>query len=195
MVTKVHNPGLEAFDFTDLLEADQLLLQYALEEAEQAYNPLLNRWAVGVAVRIMQEGIPYLREALARTLPGVRIRTERIVPVIVGSNVEDPDQVFLCECGEGIALAAAQSSRVGDFCEAIAIVGKRVGPEFQSRVLLPCDRCRGRISGYARRSSVGANFKILLGTQQLEEEKVVVTTIGELPPFDANGIDVRTLGG
>ena len=182
--------------FSDLPQADQQLIEFAAEQADHAYNPLLGRWAVGVAVRIRQTGEALFHTALRR-LGAQRMRSGTVL-MVGGSNVEDPDQVALCECGEGIALGTAHSLSVGDHCDAIAIVGKREGEEFGYTALTPCHRCRGRIWAYAQRSGLGENFPILLAPQKFHEEEglVIVTTIGELEqkiPFSARGVDTRQL--
>lgn len=176
--------------FNELEPADQELVEWAANASSQAYNPLLGRWAVGVAVRIQEGGVPELLATLRR-MTGTRIRGDRVKRIIAGSNVEDPEQVRLCECGEGIGLAGTQAFGVGSYCEAIAIVGRREG--FEYTILTPCDSCRGRIRGYARRSGVQGGFRIILAPLNYRECKVILTTLDELPPFYIGGIDCRTL--
>ena len=180
--------------FLDLPKADQQLVELAAEQANYAYNRLLWRWAVGAAIRIHPDGEENFREALRR-LGAERVR-KGIACMVGGSNVEDPDQIALCECGEKVALAATQSLGVGDYCEAIAIVGKREGEEFDYIALSPCDTCRGRIRGYGRRSGMNECFPILLAPREFREDdaRVIVTTLGELQreiPFNVEGIDMK----
>ena len=180
--------------FLDLPQADQQLVEFAAEQADNAYNPLMRRWRVGAAIGIHSKGEKIFYDSVLK-LGAQRVR-KGIACMVGGSNVEDPDQIALCECGEKVALAATQSMGVGDYCEAIAIVGKREGEEFDYIALSPCDTCRGRIRGYGQRSGMNLCFPILLAPRKFKEDdaRVIVTTLGELQreiPFNVEGIDTR----
>jgi hypothetical protein len=194
VATRVTN-GLTLVDLGELDGDELLLVTYADDEAAHAYTELLGRWIVGVAFLISEEGIPLLIEALKRILPKARIRREGVTPIIASSNAEDRDQPALCDCGEKIGLGTTHAFRVANFIKKLAIIGKR--PGFDYIVLLPCDSCRGRLRTYARRSGVGPDqLKIILVPQNYPMiQRVVITTLENLPPFTAAGVDIRTLEG
>jgi len=139
----------------DLRPVERKLLRAAQKMAlsENAYNPLTGFY-VGSA---------------ALTLDGA---------LICGSNVEN-DALGSSICSERVALMVAHATGLGDSMCAIAIVAR--GPDGPTEEpAASCGECRQVIHGFAIRSGVGDDFKIILATSDLSI--IEVSTIGKLLP-------------